>query len=51
MEDLKPLYDLWQVADSFREFVVQWFEDSLSQLDAAEMENKLEEWHIEIKRL
>lgn len=38
LDDLKPLYDLWIVANSFKNLIVSWFEDPLSELDSFAME-------------
>ena len=51
MDNFKPLYDLWLVADQFRRLFVGWFEDPLEKLDAGLMDNQMEEWMIEMKRL
>lgn len=51
LDDLKPLYDLWIVANSFKNLIVSWFEDPLSELDSFAMETQIDEWLIELKRL
>lgn len=51
MDDLKPMYDLWGVANNFKRLMVSWFEDPLEKLDSTVMENQMEEWMIDIKRL
>lgn len=51
LDDLKPLYDLWGVANNFKTLIVEWFEDPLENLDSAIMENQIEGWMIDIKRL
>ena len=39
LDDLKPMYDLWGVANNFKRLMVEWFEDPLEKLDSTVMEN------------
>ena len=50
-DDLKPLYELWAVASRFNSTVPLWFEGQFSGIESGELENTVEEWIIELKRL
>ena len=50
-DELKPLYDLWNVAQAFGKTMPIWVEGSFEDLDAADIEQTLEEWSTELKRL
>lgn len=50
-DDLKPLYELWLVASKFCRTLPQWVEGQFDQLDAGEIETKVDEWINELKRL
>lgn len=51
LDSLKPLYELWNVANNFRVLMVEWFEEPIEKLDSSIMENQIEEWLIELRRL
>jgi hypothetical protein len=50
-EGLKPLHDLWGVCEEFRVNIIKWYEEPLEHVDYQVMENTVEEWQIELKRL
>lgn len=50
-DELKPLHELWAVASRYNETLPTWLEHSFESLDAGEVENTIDEWIIEIKRL
>lgn len=50
-DDLKPLFALWTVADSFAKTMPNWVEDRFDKLDAAKIETQVEDWVNELKRL
>ena len=50
-DDLKPLYELWLVASKFCRTLPLWVEGQFDQLDAGEIETKVDEWITELKRL
>ena len=50
-DDLKPIYELWAVAARFNLIFPQWLEGSFEQIEATDVENILEEWLIELKKL
>jgi len=50
-DDLKPLFELWAVASRFNNTMPIWLEGQFEGLDSAEIDNTVEEWLIELKRL
>jgi hypothetical protein len=48
---LKPLYALWLVASKFCRTLPQWVEGRFESLDAGMIEQKIDEWINELKRL
>jgi len=50
-DDLKPMYDLWQVSSKYNTTMPIWLEGNFNDLDGQEIEQTLEDWLIELKRL
>jgi hypothetical protein len=50
-DDLKPLYDLWNVSSRFNQTMPAWLDGKFDELDGADIETTLDEWLIELKRL
>ena len=50
-DDLKPLYELWAVASRYNNAMPHWFEDNFEGIESGELENTVDEWLIELKRL
>jgi hypothetical protein len=50
-DDLKPLYDLWNVSSRFNRTMPVWLDGNFNELDGGDIEATLEEWLIELKRL
>ena len=50
-DDLKPLYELWAVASRYNNAMPHWFEDNFEGIESGELENTVDEWIIELKRL
>jgi dynein heavy chain, axonemal len=50
-EDLKPLFELWEVTKAFAKQVPSWVEGKFDVLDPTVVEIKTEEWQTELKRL
>ena len=50
-DDLKPLYELWAVASRFNQQIPGWLEQSFEGIDSGDLEQTVEEWLIELKRL
>ena len=50
-DDLKPLFELWLVASRFSRTLPGWVEGKFDQLDAGQIETKIDEWINELKRL
>lgn len=50
-DELKPLHQLWRVAYRFGRTLPAWVEGRFDQLDAAQVESRVEEWTAELKRL
>lgn len=50
-DDLKPLSELWAVASNYNSTMPNWFEDNFETIESGELENTVDEWIIELKRL
>ena len=50
-DDLKPLYELWAVASRYNNTVPLWLEGPFEGIESGDLENTVEEWIIELKRL
>lgn len=50
-DDLKPLYELWAVASRFAGTFPQWLTGPFEAMEAGDIENTMEEWFIELKKL
>ena len=50
-DDLKPLYELWAVASRFNQQIPGWLEQAFEGIDSGDLEQTVEEWLIELKRL
>lgn len=50
-ENLKPMHELWTVAQDFAKIVPGWIEGSFEKLDPTFIDLKIEEWQTELRRL
>jgi hypothetical protein len=50
-DDLKPLSELWLLAEDFKEKLSTWIENMIVDIDAYAVERWMEEQIIELKRL
>ena len=50
-DDLKPLHDLWQMALKFGRAFPVWLEGKFDMLDSDTIENNVNDWVNELKRL
>jgi hypothetical protein len=50
-DDLKPLYELWAVASRYNQQIPVWLEGQFEGIESGDLENTIEEWLIELKRL
>ena len=50
-DDLKPLYELWAVASRYNSQMPAWLEGQFEGIEAGDLEQTVEEWLIELKRL
>ena len=50
-DDLKPLYELWAVASRYNNTIPLWLEGQFEGIESGDLENTVEEWIIELKRL
>lgn len=50
-DDLKPLYELWAVASRYCNQIPTWLEGQFEGIESGDLEQMIEEWLIELKRL
>ena len=48
---MKPLYELWAVTSRYNETIPDWLEGNFEAIESGDLENTVEEWVIELKRL
>ena len=45
------MFDLWTVANLYRQKVPTWLEGPIDKVDALELEQQIDDWLVEMKRL
>lgn len=50
-DDLKPLYELWAVASRYNNTIPTWLEGQFEGIESGDLEQTVEDWLIELKRL
>lgn len=48
---MKPMFDLWTVANLYRQKIPTWLEGPIDKVDALELEQQIDDWLVEMKRL